>query len=460
MSTAIPSHPAVDACTPGELAPSVRRRAMMTLMGGLAMSTLDTAAVSTGLPHLARYFSADPETIIFVMSAYQAAMVATLVPLSALGDKIGHRPIYLTGLAVFVAGLVLSSLAWSPASLIVARALQGLGAAGIMSVSVALVRTVYPPRLLGRGMGINALVVSSFLCLGPILASLLLEIASWRWLFLINLPFGALVIAAAGRTLPPPVANAHRFDVVSAMICTLAFTLVALVVGRAVAHWQAIAGMFVAAAVLIAFLIRRDAHNPAPLLAVDLLKRPIFRLSAITATLTFAAHGIGLIVLPFLITRSHGFGAYEIGFLIALWPAFMALSAPLAGPLSDRLSPALLGSMGLSVLALGMVCLAIVPHDATVLDLAWRIALCGIGFGFFQSPNLRALMHNTPPLRSGAASGVVAITRLVGQLGGAGISTASFAISTEGAAIALWVGALLSLLGFFFSTLRLFVKDV
>lgn len=456
MNMALP--PSAQAVS-GEPDAAARNRAMTALMGGLAMATLDMAAVSTGLPSIARYFGSGPETVIFVMSAYQAAMVATLVPLAALGDRIGHRPVYLFGLIMFVLGVALSSMAWSQTALILARALQGLGGAGIMSVSIALVRAVYPARLLGRGMGINALVVSSFLCVGPLVAAFLLEVANWRWLFLVNLPVGLAVIVAAWRTLPAPVPGTHRFDIVSALVCMAAFALVALVAGRTVAQWQTVALTLAGAAVFFAILIRRDAGKPAPLLALDLFRRPIFRLSAITGALTFGVQGVGLIVLPFLVTHTYHFSASETGLVLALWPAFMALSAPLAGPLSDRIPPAILGSAGLLVLAAGMICLATAPEHADAIAIGWRVALCGLGFGFFQSPNLRALMHSTPAGRSGAASGVVAISRLIGQLTGAGITAACFALSADGAAMALWAGAVLALLGLVASTLRLFAPE-
>src|SRR5665647_1203762 len=153
-----------------------------------------------------------PADVIWVVNVYQIALVATLLPLGALGEIVGHERIYLGGLLLFTLASLACALAWSLESLLIARALQGLGASGIMSVNTALVRYVYPQRLMGRGFGYNALSVAIATTLGPTIASAILALGPWPWLFAINIPIGLVAIAIGLKTLPHPPRAVHPFD--------------------------------------------------------------------------------------------------------------------------------------------------------------------------------------------------------------------------------------------------------
>src|SRR3954465_5074436 len=149
------------------LPPERRRWAITAISVAVIMASLDTAIANIALPAIAANLHVGPADVIWVVNVYQVALVATLLPLGALGEIVGHRRIYLGGLLLFTLASLACACAWSLESLLVARALQGLGASGIMSVNVALVRFVYPERLLGRGLGHNALVVATAFTLGP-----------------------------------------------------------------------------------------------------------------------------------------------------------------------------------------------------------------------------------------------------------------------------------------------------
>ena len=153
-----------------------------------------------------------PADVVWVVNVYQIALVATLLPLGALGEIVGHERIYLGGVVLFTLASLGCALAWSLPSLTAARALQGLGASGIMSVNAALVRFVYPTRMMGRGFGHNALVVGTAMTLGPTIASAILAVGSWPWLFAINLPFGVIAVAIGLKTLPKTPRAVHAFD--------------------------------------------------------------------------------------------------------------------------------------------------------------------------------------------------------------------------------------------------------
>src|SRR4051812_29597419 len=169
--------------TPAEgLSLTQMRWARLAIFAALAMASLDTAIANIALPAIAADLKTTPADVIWVVNVYQIALVATLLPLGALGEIVGHQRVYIGGLVLFTIASVACALAWSLDTLLVARALQGLGGAGIMSVNAALVRTVYPTNQFGRGVGHNALVVATSFTLGPTIASAILSVATWPWL--------------------------------------------------------------------------------------------------------------------------------------------------------------------------------------------------------------------------------------------------------------------------------------
>ena len=178
------------------LPPELRRWAVAAIFTALAMASLDTAIANIALPAIAADLHVSPADVVWVVNIYQIALVATLLPLGALGEIVGHRRVYLGGLLLFTLASLGCAFAWSLPSLTAARALQGLGASGIMSVNAALVRFVYPTRMLGRGFGHNALVVGTAFTFGPTIASAILSLGTWPWLFAINIPFGVIAMWA------------------------------------------------------------------------------------------------------------------------------------------------------------------------------------------------------------------------------------------------------------------------
>ncbi|HEV2676029.1 MAG TPA: MFS transporter [Aliidongia sp.] len=426
------------------LPPARRRWAVTTLVIAVGMATLDTAIANTALPTIAADLNASPAASIWVVNAYQLALMVSLLPLASLGDILGYRRIYIAGLAVFTLASLVCAASWSLPTLAAARVFQGFGASGIMSVNTALIRFIYPSRSLGRGVGFNALVVAVSFAIGPTVASAILSVASWQWLFAVNVPLGLFAIALAIPALPHSDRATYRFDIASAVLNAGTFGLLIVAIGEAghQASPTSIVAEFLGAGLFGLFLLRRQAAHPAPMLPVDLFRRPVFALSAVTAVCSFAAQGLAFVSLPFYFQGALGRTQVETGLLMTPWPVVVAIVVPIAGRMSDRYSPAILGGFGLAMLCLGMALLALLPVHPTVLDIGWRMAICGFGFGFFQSPNLKALMASAPPGRSGGASGIVATARLLGQSTGAALVALCFGLSsTQGAALALALGA-------------------
>lgn len=422
------------------------------------ISTLDISLTSTALPTIARDIGASSATSIWVVNAYYLVVVASLLPFAAMGEIFGHRRVFLAGQMLFLAGALCCGMAWSLPSLVVSRALLGLGTAAISAVTPALIRYIYPPQQLGRGLGLYVLVVGVAFTAGPTIASLVLSVASWPWLYLVPLPFGLLACLLSLRCLPATTRSAHRFDGVAAALCAALFALT--IFGLAgVAHrfaWPAILAAWAVALICGYALLRREAGRPAPILAMDLFRIPLFALSSATSICAFTVQGLAFVALPFLLHDGLGFSQAETGLLITPWPAALAVMALVAAPMGDRYSPGILGGCGLLALMAGLASVALLPAGASPWDIGWRLALCGVGFGFFQSPNMRAIMASAPRERSGGASGIVATSRLLGQAIGAAIVALCLSLApVHGAVLALWVGCGAAALGSLVSFLRL-----
>lgn len=443
------------------LPPERRRWAVLAIFTALAMAALDTAIANIALPAIAADLHTTPADVIWVVNVYQIAMVATLLPLAALGEIVGHQRVYLWGLLLFTLASLACALAWSLPTLLVARALQGLGAAGVMSVNTALVRFVYPSRLHGRGFGNNALVVATAFSIGPALASGILSVASWPWLFAINIPFGLAAMLIGMKTLPQTPRAPHAFDMLGALLTSICLCLFILGIGSAAHGTSAVivVAELVGAVIFGALLIRRQADHPAPMLPIDLFRRPMFSLSVATAVCSFAVQGIAFVSLPFYFEDVLHRSQVETGFFMTPWSVVVAIMAPIAGRLSDRQPAGLLGGLGLLLLGIGMALLAMLPASPSVIDIVWRMAICGCGFGFFQSPNMKAIMSSAPAGRSGGASGIVATARLTGQTVGAALAALCFGLAGHaGATWALALGAGFAALGCVMSFLRLTVR--
>jgi DHA2 family multidrug resistance protein-like MFS transporter len=257
-------------------------------------------------------------------------------------------------------------------------------------------------------------------------AAAILAKASWEWLFAINVPIGVLAIAIAFRALPVTIGSPRRFDWISAVLNALTFGF--LITGaESVARDGLASGLprLAVGAVAGALLTWREVRREAPLVPFDLLKIPIFGLSIATSIVSFTAQMMAYVGLPFYFQTVMGRTAVETGLLMTPWPIAVGIAAPLAGRLADRHRAGTLGGIGLSLFAVGLFLLSRLHPGVSNLDIAWRMALCGLGFGFFQSPNNRAMVTAAPLHRSGAAGGALATARLLGQTAGA-VTTAVF----------------------------------
>ena len=443
--------------------------AMAAIILGIALSVLDSTIVNLALPDITRDFGASASAAIWVVNAYQLATLGLLLPCAYLGDRLGYRRVYLVGLAVFLAASLACVAATSLPMLAGARAVQGFGAAGMMAVNAALVRLTYPGHMLGRAIALNSVVVATASVAGPTVAALVLSVASWPWLFLIQLPLGLVVLGVGRKALPVNTARskAGRLSLVDLVLNVLMFSLVFLGADALGARSGAApdagawlgAGALLAAGLLVGwFYLRRQRRLAVPLFPIDLLRIRVFALSMCTSVAAFAAQTLAFVALPFLLLESQGRGHLEAGLLITAWPAATVLAAPVAGRLIARLHGGLLGGAGLALMATGLAALALAPAQPSGWDLAWRLALCGAGFGLFQSPNNHTIVTSAPLQRAGAASGMLGTARLTGQSLGAVLLGSIFGLAGvqdgRGPGIALGLAAVLAATAAGFSLAR------
>ncbi|WP_436892841.1 MFS transporter [Siccibacter turicensis] len=417
--------------TPADGLPLPQRYgAIATLILGLMMAVIDGTIANVALPTIASDLNATAARSIWIVNAYQIAIVISLLPLSFLGEMVGYRRIYKWGLGLFTCTSLLCALSPSLELLTLARVVQGFGGAALMSVNVALIRLIYPQRQLGRGMALNAFIVAVSSAAGPTIAAGILAVASWQWLFLINMPLGIVALLLALRFLPGNqyASNARRFDVRSAVMNALTFgLLITALSGFAQGDsWELVAAEFVAFLVVGFFFVRRQLQLAVPMLPLDLLRIPIFSLSVGTSVCSFCAQMLALVSLPFFLQGVLGRSEVETGLLLTPWPVATMLLSPLAGVLIGRVHAGLLGSLGMVMMAAGLLALAMLPTMPGDMDIVWRMALCGAGFGLFQSPNNHTMISAAPPQRSGGASGMLGTARLLGQSSGAALVALMF----------------------------------
>ncbi|HVT53879.1 MAG TPA: MFS transporter, partial [Dongiaceae bacterium] len=312
--------------------------AILTIALGIIMAVMDGAIANVALPTIAQDLQASPAFSIWIVNGYQLAITISLLPLASLGEIVGYRRVYLAGLALFTVASLVCALSHSLPTLTTARVIQGFGAAGIMSVNSALVRYIYPHKILGRGIGINAVVVAISAAAGPSVAAAILTGFTWPYLFAVNIPFGVAAFLIGIRALPHSIRGKHGFDWLSAIFSALTFGLGIAAIdslghGEPPLYYLSELAVAVLSGIV---LVRRQMALPSPLLPVDLLRIPIFTLSVLSSISSFCAQMAAFVALPFYFRYRFGYSAVEIGLLITPWPIALACIAPIAGRLADR----------------------------------------------------------------------------------------------------------------------------
>jgi len=388
---------------------------------GVFMSTLDSSIVNIALPVIMADFQVALTVIEWVPMIYLLTVSSLLLTFGRLSDIRGRRLVYCGGFVVFSIGSLLCGMAGSAPGLISSRALQGMGAAMLMACSPALVVDVFPIAERGRALGMVGMVVAAGLTSGPALGGLILEHFSWRVIFYINVPIGLVVTVAALCILPrtPAVKRNEPLDWTGALLLVVCFS--ALINGLSHFHDWGIASIkmgltaffFLASA---AGLVRVEKQSAHPIFDPALVKIRLFILPVMAAIILFISLFFITFLLPFYMVHPLGFSMNRVGMTMIIPFVFLFFFAPVAGTLSDRMGSRLLCTLGMATLAVALFLLSRLSAQATTMDMAWRLALVGIGIAVFISPNSAAAMSAVPPRHRGIASGSVATARNLGMV--------------------------------------------
>jgi EmrB/QacA subfamily drug resistance transporter len=383
------------------------------------MTTLDSSIVNIGLPSIARAFGVQLSGAIeWVLISYLVVIAAVLLTFGRLADMLGRKPFFLTGLAVFTLGSAFCGAAPSLGALIAARCLQGLGAAAIFSVNVAMITRSFPAAERGRALGINMILLALGVSVGPTVGGILTQALSWRWIFYVNLPIGAMVMLAAWRLLTERQhLERQHFDLPGAAL--LAVGLAALTVGLSFGQewgWGSrFVGSMVIAVAALAGAAWVERRVSAPVLNPALLRNRVFVFANVAFMICMLALFAVGFLLPFYLEELRGYDTRRAGLLLTPLPLTLAVVAPLSGALADRVGSRWLAPLGLAIACAGLLLLSGLSRASSIAYLIACLIVTGIGQGLFQSPNARAIMGAAPPDQQGVASSTLATVRVIGQ---------------------------------------------
>jgi EmrB/QacA subfamily drug resistance transporter len=408
-----------------------RWRVFPPLALGTVMATLDISVVNIALPTLSATFRVPLTTVEWVVLAYVLTLTGLLLTLARIADAIGRRRVYAAGIVVFAVGSALCAAAPGAWTLIAARALQGFGAAMMTANSVAILIAHFPENERGRAVGAFGAMVGIGLALGPPVGGMLVR-ASWRWIFLVNLPIAALAFQLLMTRVPPDDTHRHEaapLDGPGALLWCAALVLVTLGLSWGpAAGWGAprVWAAFAIGLLLLAAFFARERRAVAPLIPPGALRGPL----GAVVTLTLIGQALAIAVgfhMPLYLEGVLGFDASRSGRWIAVMPLLALVTAPLAGRAADAWGSRRLSTIGLLVTALGLATLAALGVAVRPLVILGGMALVGAGLGLFNAPNASAVMSAVPRERLGLASGLQGTMRNLGTAAGAAVSAAILA---------------------------------
>ena len=399
--------------------------AVIAVLAAIMMGVLDGTVMNVALPTLSKEFNVSSSNIIWVVNAYQLVVTMMLLGFAAIGDAFGYKKVFLSGVSIFVIASALCAMSQSFEMMVFSRVLHGIGGACTMSINMALLRLIFPPNRLGRVMAANAVIVAVTAASGPTLGGAILSIGHWSWIFLLNIPLGLAALLLGWKLLPhnPPSKEPKRLDGQSVVMHAVFFGLLIYTI-EGIAT-DGISTLLVLQGVITIIVgtkyIRRQLQIPMPILPVDLFRIPIFSMSIGCSIACFTAQMMALVSLPFFMQHTLDMSVAETGLMLTPWPLATTLTAPLAGRLIEKVHPGVLGGIGMMVFTLGLLLLSVVGKGVGLADLAWRMAVCGVGIGLFQTPNNVTNTTSAPIRRSGGASGMLCTARVLGQTLGTAI---------------------------------------
>jgi EmrB/QacA subfamily drug resistance transporter len=405
--------------------------AMSTVAMGIFLATIDGSIVNVAMPTLVRELNTNFATVQWVVLSYLLTVTTLMLGIGRLADMRGKKTIYVTGFVVFTIGSVLCALAPNVYALIGFRVVKAIGAAMIMALGAAIITEAFPTKERGQALGMIGTSVSIGVVIGPTLGGIILDVLNWHWIFLVNLPLGIIGTALAIRFLPafrPP--GGQRFDFAGAIVMffALASLSLALTLGQGMGFTAPpILALLVVSVVALVIFFYIEKRVEYPMINLGLFRNSTFSTNVGTGFTSFLAISGIFLLMPFYLDDILGLEIRQVGLMLAIFPVALGVVAPLGGSLSDRFGTRPISVIGLMVLLAGYVWMTTLDTSTSTLGYILRALPLGIGMGLFNSPNNSAIMGSVPREQLGVASGLLSITRTMGQVTGISIMGAIWA---------------------------------
>lgn len=422
------------------------RWALASLSLTMLLSSLGTSIANVALPNLVQVFNASFQAVQWVVLAYLLTVTSLIVSIGRLGDLFGRRRVMLAGIAVFTLASVLCSSATSLGLLITARLLQGLGAAAMMSLTMAFISETVPKEKTGSAMGLLGTMSAIGTALGPSLGGLLIAILGWRSIFFINLPLGLLAMLLAWRYLPrdrQPSTNHNgfnhrRFDHLGTLLLAATLTTYALAVTLGRGNFSQLNLLLLLLATLGAGLfVLAESKAASPLIRLAIFRDPLLRAGFATSTLVATVIMATLVVGPFYLSGALALEPVQIGLVMSAGPIISALTGVPAGRLVDRFGAQRLSTIGLLAMLSGTIILSLLPTSFGIPGYITPLVIATFGYALFQAANNTGVMANAQAEQRGAISGMLNLSRNLGLITGASVMGAVFAFASTGTTIFL-----------------------
>lgn len=401
---------------------------------GIFLGTIDGSIVNITLPTMVREFNTSFAAIQWVVLAYLLTVSILMLSMGRLADIKGKKPIYTIGFVIFISGSLFCGLAPTVSTLIAARVLQAVGASMIMALGMAIVTELFPPSERGRALGITGAIVSIGIVMGPTLGGLVVENLSWHWIFFVNIPIGLIGIPMVIRFVPdlrPKGGQQFDFAGAGTLLVTLLSLLLGLTIGQQRSFGDTIVlALFATAFVFLILFIMIERRVRQPMIDLSLFNNLLLSTNLLTGFMTFITQAGSLIIIPFYLQNTLGYDPQQAGMMMAVVPITIGVIAPLAGSLSDRIGTRPMTAMGLAFLLVGYIFLTGLTMETSTLEYILRFIPVGLGVGIFSSPNNSAIMGSAPRERLGVVSGLLGITRTLGQTTGIAVLGAIWASRT------------------------------
>jgi EmrB/QacA subfamily drug resistance transporter len=416
------------------LAPATasQRRALASLSLAMLLSSLGTSIANVGLPTLAQALGASFQQVQWVVLSYLLAITTSIVAVGRLGDLMGRRRLLLAGIALFTGASVLCGMAPTLWLLVAARALQGLGAAVMMALAMAMVGDTVGKERTGSAMGLLGTMSAIGTALGPSLGGLLLAGPGWRAMFLVNVPLGLLALLVAHRSLPahrpPPAARPAAFDFAGMLLLAGTLAAYALAMTWGGGRWGPLNLALVAvAAAGMGLFVLVELKAASPLVRLQMLREPVLGTGLVTSALVATVMMTTLVVGPFYLSGALALGATAVGLVMTAGPLVAALTGVPAGRLVDRMGPRRVTLAGLGAMALGTLSLGALPPTLGVAGYILPLVVLTAGYGLFQAANNAGVMAGIRAEQRGLVSGMISLARNLGLVSGASLMGAVFA---------------------------------